>query len=137
MVPSDNDDRVPIGNAHGPTKRLWQISSGAAASASAHALGAFAVATARSLCPQRLSSSIRLGGSSGWHLFLITQACHLDFFGWLIVSTLRGCACQHLFHGLGLDKTFDSSVNHRVDALVHCEFIVNDVRRVNLCGSVQ
>jgi hypothetical protein len=46
-------------------------------------------------------------------------------------------ANQHLFHGLGLDETFDSSVDHRVDTLVHGEFMINDIRGVNLCRSVQ
>src|SRR6516165_3285382 len=95
------------------------------------AFGAAAAATAILDCfPRRCSRALSA------MLVLIPQACRLDFFGWLIVSTTRGCAYQHLFHGLGLDKTFDSSVDHRVDTLVHSKFMVDDIRGVNLCGSV-
>jgi hypothetical protein len=42
---------------------------------------------------------------------------------------------QHLLHGLCLDETFDSSVNHCVYTLVDRKFILEGVRCEKPCGS--
>ena len=57
----------------------------------------------------------------------------MDFFGLILVSN-RGRATQHLFHGLCLDETFDSSVNHDIDTLVQRKFTLKDVRGEQLYG---
>ncbi len=44
---------------------------------------------------------------------------------------------QHLFYGFRLDETLDGSVNHRIDTLVHCKFLPEDIRGQKFCGSAQ
>jgi hypothetical protein len=51
-----------------------------------------------------------------------------EFFRLVGSSSCRRGA-HNLFHGFCLDKTFDCSVDHRIDPLLHGKFILNDVLR--------